>query len=458
MILSKKEYTMKHDFSRRKFLLTGSAAVGGLLASNAIPLRAKVLGRSTKPAPSYNLRLGIIGVGMQGSGLLSEAIKFPGVECVAAADLYDSRHTLAREITKNPSLFTTRNYKQLLKRKDIDCIIAAVPDHWHKKIVVDTCNAGKDIYCEKPMSHTAPDGFEMIKAAQKNNRILQIGSQRVSSELCRKARELYLTGAIGDVENVELTLGRNTPTGAWQYPPPPDLSPKTLDWDTWLNDAPKIPFNANHFARWRCWKEYGTGAGGDLMVHLISGMMYTLGWNNIPRSASSLGGIVRWKDGRNMPDLHTVLFDYHGVPVYVRLGLGTKTPELSRYLGPKGILEADGNTLRFSAQSGKDTAPSYYSSGLPEKMRKEYTEQWYAEQGITPGWKPLTNDDLYTGSDWDDLKPHLQNFFEAVKERNPVVEDGVFGNHAAIACHMANESYFRQKTVYWDGDSRIIKS
>ena len=150
---------MKHDFCSRKLVLNGSGAVGGLLDYNAMHVRGKVLGRSTKPAPSYNLRLGIIGVGMQGSGLLSEAIKFPGVECVAAADLYDSRHTLAREITKNPKLTTTRNYKQLLKRKDIDCIIAAVPDHWHKKIVVDTCNAGTDIYCVKPMSHTALDGF-----------------------------------------------------------------------------------------------------------------------------------------------------------------------------------------------------------------------------------------------------------------------------------------------------------
>ena len=449
---------MTYEFSRRKFRQTGSAAGGGVLAAHAIPLQAKVLGGSANPAPSDSLRFGIIGVGMQGSGLLEEALNLPGVECVAAADLYDSRHTLAREITNNPKLTTTRNYEQLLERKDIDCIIAAVPDHWHKKIVVDNCDAGKDIYCEKPMSHTAPDGFEMIKAAKRNNRILQIGSQRVSSVLCNKARELYLSGAIGEVENVELSLGRNTPTGAWQYPPPPDLSPKTLDWDTWLNDAPKIPFNAYHFARWRCWKEYGTGVGGDLMVHLISGMMYSLGWNEIPRSASSLGGIVRWKDGRNMPDLHTVLFDYHGVPVYVRLGLGTKTPELTRFMGPKGILEADGGSLRFSVQSGKDTAPSYYSSGFPKKMRQEYTDQWYAEQGITPGERPLTSDELYTGSDWDDLRPHLQNFFTAVKDRKPVVEDGVFGNQAAIACHMANESYFRQKSVYWDGNSRSIKS
>jgi predicted dehydrogenase len=201
-----------------------------------------------------------------------------------------------------------------------------------------------------------------VEAAAKNKRIVQIGSQRVSSMLCEKARELYAGGSIGDVEQVEITLGRNDPTGAWEYPPPTDLSPATLDWDTWLYDAPKIPFNKERFARWRCWKEYGTGVGGDLMVHLVSGMMFTLGWNEAPRSATALGGIFRWKDGRNMPDLHVVLFDYHGIPVYCRLGLGTETPELARFMGPKGIIDAGEFNLRYAPQPGIDLIPSYYDT------------------------------------------------------------------------------------------------
>ena len=393
---------------------------------------------------------------MQGSGLLPSALPLPGVECVGAADLYDGRHALAREITGNPSLPVTRRYQDLLDRKDIDCIIAAVPDHWHKRVVVDACNAGKDIYCEKPMTHAAAEGPEMIDAAARNRRIVQIGSQRVSSVLCAKARELYAAGAIGDVSNVELSLGRNDPTGAWQYPPPPGLSPSNLDWDTWLNDAPKIPFDPVRFARWRCWKEYGTGVGGDLMVHLISGMLYTLGWNEPPRSASALGGIFGWKDGRNMPDLHVVLFDYHGVPVYVRLGLATETPELARFMGPKGILEAGGTELRYSPQRGVDTAPSYYSGGFPLKMRQEYVQRWHAEHDPKPGQEPVSQDSVYRINDWDDTRPHLWNFFQAVRSRKPVAEDAVFGNHAAIACHMANESYFRKKTVQWDAASRTL--
>ncbi len=231
-----------------------------------------------------------------------------------------------------------------------------------------------------------------------------------------------------------------------------------MDWNSWLNDAPEIPFDKFRFARWRCWKEYGTGVAGDLMVHLLSGMLYTLGWNEPPRSASSLGGIVRWKDGRNMPDLLSVLFDYHGVPVYVRLSLGAETPELARFMGPKGILDATGSELRHSPQRGVDTAPSYYANGFPQEMRSEYEKQWHAEHDAMPGHEPIENDIRYTGDDWDDVKPHLWNFFQAVKTRKPVAEDAVFGNHAAIACHMANESYFRKKPVYWDASSNGVRS
>lgn len=449
---------MKNRLSRRGFLHAG-VAVGSSLAANVNLLadETPAPGGAAVP-PSDRIRFAMIGIGMQGSGLLGAAITLPGVECVGAADLYDGRHTLAKEITANPSLPTTRRYQELLDRKDIDCIVAAVPDHWHKRVVVDACNAGKDIYCEKPMSHTAEEGFAMADAAEKNQRIVQIGSQRVSSVLCAKARQLYHDGAIGDVEQVELTLGRNDPTGAWEYPPPFDLSPQNLDWDTWLNGAPKIPFDKYRFARWRCWREYGTGVGGDLMVHLVSGMLYTLGWNEPPRSASALGGIFRWKDGRNMPDLHVVLFDYHGIPVYCRLGLGTETPELARFMGPKGILDASEFDLHYSPQRGVDTAPSYYASSFPQKMREEYLKQWTAEHAPKPGEEPMTDVTHYHGNDWDDLKPHLWNFFQAVKSRKQVVENAVFGNHAAIACHMANESYFRKRPVYWDAATRTIKS
>ena len=452
---------MTSDLSRRRFLQTSAIAAGGLLAANstAIALEPQNQSMASKPVgPNDRIRLGIVGIGMEGSGLLTNALTLPGVECVGAADLYDGRHTLAKQITGKPNLPTTREYRELLDRKDIDCLLVAVPDFWHKQVVVDACQAGKDVYCEKPMSHTVADGFEMVKAAKANHRIVQVGAQRVSSVLCAKAKEMYHAGAIGDVNMVELTLGRNSPTGAWEYPPPFDLSPANLAWDTWLKDTPRIPFNPDRFARWRCWREYGTGVAGDLMVHLISAMLFTLGWNEPPRSAISMGGIFRWKDGRDMPDLQTVLFDYRGIPVYIRLGLSTETPETASYMGPHGILDTTEFGIHYSPQKGIDTSPSYYDSSFPQPMRADYERRWHEKHDPPIGKEPLTEQTIYTGDDWDDLRPHLWTFFESVKSRKPNVEDAVFGNHAAIACHMANESYFRKRQVIWDAASNTVRN
>ena len=446
-------------FSRREFLGISAAAAGASLAANTVLLDAEPLFASTRPVPaSDRVRFGMIGVGMQGNGLLSSAIELPGIECVRACDLYDGRHTLAREITAKPDLPVTRRYQELLEDKNIDCVIAAVPDHWHKQVVVDAVSAGKDIYCEKPMSHTAAEGVEMVEAQKRTGRIVQIGSQRVSSQICKKAKEMVAQGTLGDLMLVEGWLGRNDPTGAWEYPPPPDLSPQNLDWDTWQGTVPKRPFDPKIFARWRCWKEYGTGVAGDLLVHLISGMMFVLDWNEAPKRAMAMGGILRWKDGRNMPDVHASLFQYGEIPVYMRLNLGTEMPETYRFQGSKGILEMTEFGLSFSPQSGKDTAPSYYASSFPHAMRAAYEKQWREENTPKIGQEPMPETVTFKGPDFDDVKPHLWTFFESVRSRKPVVEDAVFGHHAALACHMANQSYFRQHAVQWDEKTRTITS
>jgi len=438
---------MKNNFSRREFLGISAAAAGASITSQAILLTPEPLVASMRPyAASDRVRFGMIGIGMQGSGLLTESIKLPGVECAAASDLYDGRHTLAREIVR-ADLPVTRRYQDLLANKDIDCIVAAVPDHWHRQVVVDAVNAGKDIYCEKPMSHSPADGAAMVEAAKKTGRIVQIGSQRVSSLICKKAKEMISQGMLGDMMLVEGWLGRNDPNGAWEYPLPTDLSPQTLDWDTWQGTVPKRPFDPNIFARWRCWKEYGTGVAGDLLVHLVSGMMFMLGINQPPTMATSIGGILRWKDGRNMPDVHATLFYYGDLPVYMRLNLGTEMPETYRFQGSKGILEVTEFGLTYSPQAGKDSAPSYYAGGFPHAMRDAYEKKWHEENDPKLGHEPMPEAISFRGPDFDDVRPHLWSFFEAVRTRNPVVEDAVFGHNAALACHMSNESYFRKKAV-----------
>src|SRR5881394_267838 len=201
----------KPTLSRREFLEVSTIA-GASLAAHPLTFR--------RVAPSDTVRFGMIGVGMQGNGLLGTSIQLPGVTCAAAADLYDGRHTLAKEIA-GANLPTTREYRRLLDDKTIDCIVAAVPDHWHKRMVVEAVSAGKDIYIEKPMSHTPADGEAMVDAVKKSGRILQVGSQRVSSQICAKAKDMIAQGVLGDLTLVEGWLGRNDPTGAWEYPPPP---------------------------------------------------------------------------------------------------------------------------------------------------------------------------------------------------------------------------------------------
>src|SRR5881409_3512896 len=427
----------KKNWSRREFLETSAAAAGASFAAKRLGIR--------RVAPSDRVRFGMVGVGMQGSGLLGTSIGIPGVECAGAADLYDGRHTLAREIVL-PDLPVTRRYRDLLDNKNIDCIVAAVPDHWHRQVVIDAVSAGKDIYCEKPMSHTAADGVAMVDAAKKSGRIVQIGSQRVSSQVCAKAKEIVAQGLLGDLMLVEGSMGRNDPCGAWQYPPPFDLSPANLDWDTWQGDVrPKRAFEAILFARWRCWKEYGTGVAGDLLVHLISGMMFMLGINEPPKQASAVGGIRRWKDGRNMPDVHAVVYYFGDLPVYMRLNLGTEMPEAYRIQGSKGVLDVTGSTLSLAPQTGKDNSPSYYTGSYPHAMREAYLQKWHEENDPKLGQATAMPETIsFSGPDFDDVRPHLWTFFEAVRTRKPVVEDVVFGHNAALACHMANESYFRK--------------
>jgi len=454
---------MSRQFSRRDFVSLTTAAAGAIATKAIVLDPTPIWAMPQTVGPSDRVRFGIIGIGMQGSGLMASSLQLPGIECAAACDLYDGRHTLAREIANSPSLPVTRRYQDLLDNKEIDCIIAAVPDHWHKQIVVDTLNAGKDVYCEKPMSHSPSDGVDMVATEKKTGRIVQVGSQRVSSALLTKARELVHHGVLGDLMMVEGVLGRNDPNGAWEYPPPPDLSPANLDWDTWQGTVPKAAFNPNIFARWRCWKEYGTGVAGDLLVHLMSGALYVLGVNEPPKRAMAMGGILRWKDGRNMPDVHNTIFEYAttkgtDIGVVMRLNLGTDIPEGYRFMGSKGILDVNSDQITFTSQSGKDEAPSWYAGSFPKALCDAYYKQWHEAHDMPLEREKTMEATTFKGANYNDVKPHLWNFFRAVKTRQPVVENAVFGHNAALACHMANESYFRKSTVYWDEQAKAIKS
>src|SRR5215467_1960621 len=293
-----------HSWTRRDFIRVGTAAAATGAAGKFTLLEPKRLWASPKPVPpSDRVRFASIGTGVRGCELLQASTHVSAAECVAVCDLYDSRHTAAQEAVKNPNVPATRNYKEILDRKDVDAVFIAVADHQHRKVFVDACAAGKDVYCEKPMSHTVEDGLAMVDAAHKHNRMIAVGSQRVSSVLYAKAKEIYDSGKLGDVFAINAYWDRNSPSGAWVYPIPPNASEQTIDWTSFLGNAPKKAFDPVRFFRWRCFTDYGEGLGGDLFVHLLSGIHFITSTNTPASRAISSGGLFHFKDGREFPDL-----------------------------------------------------------------------------------------------------------------------------------------------------------
>ena len=451
------------NITRRRFMQHTAGTMGAALAARTFlldggPLEALGTAPGRPVPPSDTVRFGMIGIGMRGSGLLRTSIKLPGVKCAAATDLYEGRRALAKQILNDDTPIFAR-YQDLLENRDIDCIVAAIPDHWHKRIIVEACAAGKDIYCEKPMTHTADEGFEIIDAAEKYNRIVQVGSQEPSSVVYNKAKELLASGAIGKPCLVEATMGRNDHCGAWWYSIPPDASPETIDWPTWLASAPPRPFDAVRWTRWRCFQDYGEGIPGDLCIHHLTGIHYVMGITAPPRRAFTQGGLYRWHDGRDVPDVMTTVYDYGSFSCTIRVTLNTETENGFRFMGPHGIMEIHGvenpSGLAVTPQDGLDHDPC--TPAWPSPMRQDYAREWHEEHKaeLDP---PTEKTTFNAPAMYDDTRDHLWNFFQSVKTRKASVEDEHFGNNAALAIHMANYSFFNNAPAVWDEEAKQIKS
>src|SRR5438874_4879208 len=447
----------KSTWTRRDFIRVGTASVATGAAAKFTLLQPKPLWASPNPvAPSDTVRFASIGTGVRGCELLNATTHVPGIECVAVCDLYDSRHTAAQEAVKNPSVPATRNYKEILDRKDVYAVIIAVPDHNHRRIFEDACAAGKDVYCEKPMSHTVEDGFAMIEVAQKNNRIVQIGSQRVSSIVYAQAKELLDSGKLGEVYHIEGYWDRNSPSGAWVYPIPPDASEKTIDWNAFLGNAPKRQFDPVRFFRWRCFADYGEGLAGDLFVHLMSGIQFITGTNTVAKRAQSTGGLFHFKDGRDYPDLIETFYDYPNFRLYLRCNLNNDQGDYIGFYGSKGTLVLQGSTLSYTPQDTRPQPEGYSIYGWPAKLRNEYLAQFAAENPLSIINITEPPEVFTPPAGYSDLVDHQANFFNAVRSRKKVVENEEFGNNAAIGCHLANHSYFANAAAVWDKQGKRI--
>jgi predicted dehydrogenase len=451
----------KNPLTRRQFIHIGSGALAATTVATTI-LQPHLLSAAARPvAPSDTVRFASIGTGIRGCELLKASTQVPGVECVAVCDLYDSRHIAAQEAVNNSNVPATRDYRSILDRKDVDAVIIAVMDHQHRRIFEDACAAGKDVYCEKPMSHTVEEGFSMVEAAHKANRVVQIGSQRVSSILYAKAKEIYDSGKLGEVTAIQAYWDRNSPSGAWVYPIPPDASEKTIDWNAFLGSAPKRPFDPVRFFRWRCFTDYGEGLGGDLFVHLISGIHFISGTNTVAQRAQSSGGLFHFKDGREFPDLIETIYDYPNFRVSLRCNLNNDGGEFIAFYGTQGTLVIKDSRLSYKPEDTRPSPEGYSIYGWPRALREQYLKQWQEEHPKPAALASRVDEEGETYAappGYSDTVDHEANFFNAVRTRKPVTENEIFGNHAAIGCHLANFAYFNKSVAVWDaGAKKIVK-
>lgn len=442
--------------NRRSFLkVAGTATAVPLLGARVHALAVLQTEPAAPLAANDHIQIALIGAGIQGQGDTKVAVQVPGVKLVAVADCYDGRLEHCKEVWGS-DIFTTRDYKEVLARKDVDAVIIGTPDHWHKQAAVDAMKAGKDVYCEKPMIHLYADGPEMIETARATNRIIQIGSQRVSSIIYAKAKELLASGAIGQLNMVTAHWDRNSSIGAWNYTVPLDASTETCDWPRFLGTAPRIPFNAEHFFQWRKWKAYGTGVAGDLFVHLFSGTHFIAGTNG-PTRAMATGGLRFWKDGRDAADVMLGLFDYReGFNLSLRVNFvdGGEESEGLIFTGAEGTMEIAGNSVSIS-RAPRQKEPGYLLNTFTEAMQKRILEGYREKYPVPhPSGPPFAEFEKYVAPEgYRDSYDHFKNFFAAVRSRQPVVEDAVFGFRAAGAALLSNLSLDRGAVVKWDPDS-----
>lgn len=374
-----------------------------------------------------------------------------GTEITGVVDAYKGRVERALDRTGGKA----RPYKthhDLLADKSIDAVVVATPDHWHRQIILDSLQAGKDVYSEKPLTYTSAQGLEIIQAVRRTGRILQVGSQGISSATQQRAREMIRSGKLGKVTMIRANYNRNTASGAWIYPIPPDASPKTVDWEMFLGPAPKRPFSLERFFRWRCYEDYSGGIATDLFVHLCTTIHYLMD-AKMPARAMAMGELYRWKESREVPDTLNGILEYPGG--FVVTLSSTFNNELAsegafQILGTEGSLTL-GDGLTFQPENVVED-----NRWIVESWPRALEEGYYRDpKVIQTEVEPARNRKRAEPEHFEEKGPdatvlHFGHFFESVRTRKPYWEDAAVGHHAAACAHMVNRSARERRQVEWD--------
>ena len=465
--------------SRKNFLRNSALGIAGLTVS---PL----MGKASSPYRELNtpkwkekfsandrIQVAAIGMGIIAHYNVQTALEVPGVELVAAADCYDSRLKRTKEVYGD-DVFTTKDYREILNRSDVDAVILSTPDHWHAQMSIDAFEAGKHVFCEKPMVQRIEEGKQVIRAHEQSNMVMQVGSQFASDMIFLKAAELFRSGAIGNLNQIVATYNRNSSLGAWQYSIPESASPDNVDWDGFLGHAPDRPWDPKRFFRWRNYDDYGTGVPGDLFVHLFTGIHTVVGSNG-PTQISSFGGLRSWLDGRDAHDVINGQYHYPETENHPEFTLvlqsnladGGGTGTRFQFIGDEGALEVNpGSSVKLTRiprrePSVDELVRGYNSvSTFSEDVRNEFEEKLLEERAKQAEFRPdmEKTEEFRSPSGYDSRLDHFVNFFDSVRNGESVFEESTFGFRAAAPALLTNTSLREERVISWDPDNMELIS
>ncbi len=411
---------MNEDLSRRNFVVAAGAA---LAATPAVAANDKI-------------QIGWIGTGARGMHVMNMMYKGvpEGVVVTATCDTYagnlakgkDQIQTLGKNTPK-----TYVDYKELLADKSIDAVFITTPEHLHREMTLAALAAGKHIYVEKPLAHTIEEGAELVQAAKKSGKVVQVGTQNRSNSLYIKAKEMVAKGMIGEVHYVRAFWYRNSlpDNPAWRYNIPKDTDESNTDWKRFLGDAPKRAFDKQRYHQWRLYWDYSGGISTDLLVHQTDITNFVCGKVE-PLSCMASGGIYRWTDNddREVPDTLSAIYEYPdrfhiNYSCYfgnVQFGYG------EQFMGNEGTIEVlNRQQLKFTTEKFAGKAPAHIAARKDEVV------------------------DL-PGNDVNAVQGHVRNFIEAIQGKAKLIAPIEVGQQAAVSGHMATLSLRNNKKVLWD--------
>lgn len=398
--------------SRRSFLQsTGAITAAATWTASSY---ARVIGANDR------IRIGFIGVGNMGTQHLEATVTLKeknNLEAVAVADVWKTRADAgANKVGATQSM---TDYQKLLDIKDIDYVTIAAPEHSHARITIDAMDAGKAVYCEKPMTHSIPEAQRVMKKQKETGRPLQVGVQAMSDDSYRSAAEAISAGKLGRVVQAQIEyVRRYGEQGFCRNPSVKNDMPKPqdLDWDTWLGDAPKIPWNPHHYHEWRNYSAYSGGIATDLFIHRITRIMKVCDLL-YPRRVVGMGGIWQWPDGRDLPDNFEMICEYpRGMTIYV---LGT----MSNRVGIDHLIRGYRATLFF-------TPTGWVIKDKDDKVLEEHKK-----------------------SGGEDIQLHHTNLHNHLRNGEPLHCPVELGMAGVVAVCMANQSWRSGQMMGWDAEN-----